>query len=55
VVLIGRARLRQRVIGIEERPSLHVGVDLANPRQARFNELLGADHAFADQLRCVRC
>ena len=40
--LVGRARLRERVLRIEKRPGLDLRVDLAHPRQARLDQLLAS-------------
>ena len=51
---VGRARLRERVIGIEKRPGLNLRIDVANTRQASFDELFRADDTVADQARRFR-
>src|SRR5262249_22092757 len=52
-MLVGGARLRQRVVGIEKRPRLDTGVGFTDARQTRSDVLLGRDHAVADQPRGV--
>ena len=47
------ARLRERMLGIEELPRLHLGLDLAHAREAGLDQLLGADRAVADRARGV--
>ncbi len=49
--LVGRARLRQRMVRVEKRPRLDVAVDLAHAVQARLNQLLGSDRPLPDQPR----
>ena len=52
-ILVGGARLRQRVIGIEKRPRLDPRIGLAHARQTRGDVLLGRDHTLTNESRGV--
>ena len=49
--LVRRARLRERMIGVEKRPRFNLRIDVTDTRQASFDELLRANYAVADQPR----
>ena len=51
--LVARARLRERMLRIEELPGLHLRLGLAHAREAGLDQLLGADRAVADRARGV--
>ena len=50
-MFVGGARLGQRVLGIEERPRLHLPVHLAHAGQTRLHEIDRCDGALTNHPR----
>jgi hypothetical protein len=53
LALVGRARLRQRVLLVQESPRLHLRLERADALEAGLDQLLRSQPAFTDFARGV--